>query len=110
MALTKVEEFLFKGNRAHFVKLFKYEQGTITVNLVPVESNTEANDEETTATFNSASVPDVEKDSTETDVWPLDIIGFDCYAQGKRWQFVLNCSSIEWSWESDWPTVDFRCR
>jgi hypothetical protein len=104
MALTKVEEFLFGGNRAHFVEAFEFANDAITLRIIPVERNPEATSEATTATFSNASVPDIWKDTTETDEWPLDIIGFDCYPQGKRWKFVLNCDTIEWNWESDWPS------
>lgn len=105
MPLTKVEEFLFGGNRAHFVKEFVFADGTVTVRIIPVEKNPEAAEyEERTATFSNASVPEVWKDPTDPDEWPLDIIGFDCYSHGRRWKFILNCDTTEWNWESDWPS------
>ncbi len=104
MPLTKIEEFLFQGNRAHFIEAFEFANGTITMRLTPVERNSESTLEETTATFSNASRPDVWKDASERDEWPLDIIGFDCYPHGKRWKFVLNCDTTEWNWESDWPS------
>lgn len=88
MPLTKVEELLFGGNRAHFVKAFEFANGAITMRITPVERNPEAISEETTATFSNASVPDIWKDPSEADELPLDIIGFDCYPHGKRWKFT----------------------
>jgi hypothetical protein len=106
MALTKVEQFVFNGNRAHFLTAFRYEHGVITAKFVPVESSADLNEEARTATFKNSSQPDIWKGSKGIDEWPLDIIGFDCYPQERRWKFVLNCDTTEWSWESDWPVLN----
>lgn len=104
MPLTKVEEFLFGGNRAYFVESFEFANGAIMLRITPVEKNPGSTSEATTATFSNASAPDIWEDATETGEWPLDIIGFDCHPHGKQWKFVLNCGTIEWNWESDWPS------
>ena len=70
MALTKVEEFLFRANRAHLVTGFRFEQGAITVTLTPVDKFNEVDCDEVTATFKNASVPDIWKDPADADEWP----------------------------------------
>jgi hypothetical protein len=104
--MTRIEEFLFVENRHHFVKQFSFADSIVTIRLVPVERYAEADSyDEPTATFTSATVPEMSKfDATEPDEWPLDIIGFDCDQNGDRWKFSLTCDTIEWAWESDWPT------
>ena len=102
--MTRIEEFLFVENLHHFVKQLSFADGIVTIRLVPVERYSEANSYDgPTATFTNATAPEIWKDPTEPDEWPLDIIGFDCYQHGDRWKFVLNCATIEWNWESDWP-------
>jgi hypothetical protein len=41
------------------------------------------------------------EDDEERDTWPPDIIAFNCYGEGDRWKFVLNCGNVERSWNSE---------
>jgi hypothetical protein len=102
MTLTKIEAHLFGGNRAHFVKAFGFADGQISVTIVPVEP---VGDADLTATFADARMESVWHDPSDRCEWPLDIIGFDSYQSGMQWRFVLNCGSIEWSWQSAWPEL-----
>lgn len=63
----------------------------------------------TSATFNEARITSVEAYPVDADdlELPWDVYGFDCYESGEgRWRFVLHCASIEWCFESAWPTVE----
>jgi hypothetical protein len=41
---------------------------------------------------------------------PWDIIGFDSTElAGGRWEFVVNCSVVEFCWRSAWPGRTRRC-
>lgn len=104
MALTQIEQYAFGGNHAHFVTAFDIDVQCITVRLKPVEKD--ASLHETIVSFPSARMLDDWTDSSEEPQWPLDIIGFDCYPQLERWKFVLNCGTKEWTWESNWPTLE----
>src|SRR5689334_5763223 len=104
MALSRIERYIFGGDRAHFVTGVDFRGETITVRLTPVEKN--SNDSETVAIFPNARTLNVWKDPSEQDQWPLDIIAFDCYDEQGRWRFVLNCGTTEWIWESDWPSLE----
>ncbi len=105
MALTKIEAFIFGGNRAHFVTALTSANSQITVTVVPVEDEPLSGTAEITATFPAAVVLSIWEDPAEKSEWPLDIIGFDSYPVGNRWKFVLNCDTIEWVWESAWPVL-----
>lgn len=103
MELARIEEFLFSGHDAHFVTAFTHDDCVITLKLTPVEARAV---DETIATFANSSALDIWQDPSEAPEWPLDIVGCDCYSRGQRWRFVLNCDTIEWTWESDWPSVN----
>lgn len=58
------------------------------------------------AVFQGAVITSIDEDRTERGSWPLDLIGFDSYADGASFRFVLNCGTVEWCWTSDWPTLN----
>ncbi len=103
MPLTRIEQYIFGGNRAHFVTAVGFRDETFTVKLVPIDKR--STDRETVAIFRNAAMLNVSKDTSEHDEWPLDIIGFDCYDEQGHWTFVLNCGTTEWIWQSDWPSL-----
>lgn len=104
MTLTKIEQYAYGGNSAHFVAAFEFDGECITVRLCPVEN--EGSVPETILRFPSARMLNVWTDTSDETHWPLDIIGFDCDPQSERWKFVLNCDTKEWIWESNWPTLE----
>jgi hypothetical protein len=103
MPLTKIEQFVFGGNSRHLLRALTSKSGAISITVTALDSKTEAR--MTTAVFSDAAITGVWRDPEEVPEWPLEIIGFDSYPSGKRWKFVLNCDVIEWSWESEWPTL-----
>jgi hypothetical protein len=106
MPMTKIEEYIFGRNPvAHIVRSFNSEGGVVTMILAPLENHAKPSSRDTTVTFSGAVTPSVWQDPDESPEWPLDLIGFDCYPLGTRWRFVLNCDTIEWTWESEWPVV-----
>lgn len=104
--MTEVEEFLFAklqlDNAAPFLRNLSLAGGTVSIELVSFPDRAST----VKAIFNNAVMESLwfDEDSTE---WPLDIIGFDSYPAGPQHRFVLNCSSVEWGWRSDWPTISY---
>ena|SRR6185312_222786 len=102
--MTEVEEFLFTklqlNNAAPFLRNLSFADGTVSIELISFPDRTST----VKATFNNAVMETLWFDDDPTE-WPLDIMGFDCYPLGAQYRFVLNCSSIEWGWRSDWPTI-----
>lgn len=107
MPLSKIEEFLFcaGGNSAQLLTNFRFANGRINLLLEPVSADQGAPGKVMQATFANAVIESIEEDESEREPWPLDIIGFDCFNQGQRWRFVLNCGGVEWSWSSEWPSL-----
>lgn len=104
--MTEVEEFLFTklqlDNAAPFLRNLSLAGGIISIELVSFPDRTST----VKATFNNALMESLWFDEDPTE-WPLDIIGFDSYPAGSQYRFVLNCSSVEWGWRSDWPTISY---
>jgi hypothetical protein len=102
--MTEVEEFLFTklqmNNAAPFLRNLSFSDGTVSIEVVSFPDQTST----VKATFNNAVMETLWFDDDPTE-WPLDIMGFDCYPLGGQHRFVLNCSSVEWGWRSDWPTI-----
>jgi hypothetical protein len=41
---------------------------------------------------------------------PWDIVEFDSKEVGDdRWEFVVNCTVVEYAWRSEWPRLTQRC-
>jgi hypothetical protein len=101
---NKIESFLFAGGGAQAVIEFTQRQNSILLSFAPWESLGIAKK----VMFNQAKVisVDVYADDDDDLNLPWDIIGFDCYElAGNRWRFVLHCGGIEYSFESEWPTL-----
>jgi hypothetical protein len=105
MTLTKLEAYVFGSNCAHFVTGFDFADGQITLTLRPMDESPLGVPSNVTAKFPNAVMTDTWEDTDERLVWPLDIIGFDSSPCGSRWKFVLNCDTVEWIWESEWPVL-----
>jgi hypothetical protein len=107
MPLSKIEELLFTaaGNSTQLLTNFRFADGHLKLLLNPVSADQGAPGKVMQATFANAIVESIDEDESERESWPLDIIGFDCFNQGQRWRFVLNCGSVEWSWSSEWPSL-----
>jgi hypothetical protein len=106
MPLSKIEEFLFSvGKSAQLLTNFRFANGQINLLFEPMSAGRAADGKVLQATFANAVIESIEEDESERETWPLDIIGFDCFNQGQRWRFVLNCGSVEWSWSSEWPSL-----
>jgi len=107
MALTEIESYLFSvpgENLVCSLAHFDFSNHQVMLRLQPWPDGRNAPKVTVLAVFPSAKVESIEEDHTERESWPLDIIGFDCYPQGDRWRFVLQCDSVEWCWLSGWPT------
>lgn len=104
--MTEIEKLLFDGldptNASPPVGLGKlrHQDETLTLLIVSLDSKKEL----AILKFTSVAITSLWFDEQDTIEWPLDMIGFDSYADGERWRFVLNCSSIEVGWRSMWPT------
>jgi hypothetical protein len=107
MAATKIEDLLFSasGNAPHLLTHFRFAGGQISLRLEQVSDVPQTPAKVVRAAFANAIMESIDEDDRERDSWPLDIIGFDCYQEGVRWKFVLNCGTVEWSWNSEWPSV-----
>jgi hypothetical protein len=105
MPLSKVEAFVFGGNCGHFVTSFDFANGVVTVTLKPIESDRPDGAASVIAVFAQAENLEFWEDVDAAWEYPLDIIGFDSYPLGDRWKFVLNCQTVEWIWEADWPSL-----
>jgi hypothetical protein len=108
MPLSKIEEILFSaaGNSAQLLTHFQFVDGHINLLLKPVSDDQKKPAKVMQATFAKAVIESVEQDESERESWPLDIIGFDCYSEDERCKFVLNCGSVEWIWNSQWPSFE----
>jgi hypothetical protein len=107
MAISKVESFVFGGPCAHFVTSFDFADGVVTIPFRPIEGNRQDCAAFVVATFVDAVVTSIWNDAEETLEFPLDPIGFDSESSGERWRFNLFCGSVEWNWESAWPSLSF---
>jgi hypothetical protein len=107
MPLTKIEEHLSSaaGSAALLLTHFRFVDGLICLRVRPSADNLQTPPRVVEASFADAVIESIEEDDDERDTWPLDIIGFDCYGEGDRWRFVLNCGNVEWGWKSKWPSV-----
>lgn len=102
---TAIERLLYRDLGVQGVSRFEVSPGIVRIELKPWEGPPVV----TIATFNEARVTSVEAYPDDVDdlELPWDIIGFDCYELGEgRWRFVIHCASIEWCFESAWPTVE----
>jgi hypothetical protein len=75
------------------------------VTFAPRDDESLDGNADVTATFPDAAMRSIWGDPDQVTERRLDIIGFDSKPSGTRWQFVLNCDTMEWEWESDWPTL-----
>jgi hypothetical protein len=107
MPLTKIAEALSSaaGSSTLFLTQFRFVGGLIFLRVRQFADNPQASAGVVQASFSNAVIESIEEDDQERDTWPLDIIGFDCYAKGDRWRFVLNRGNAEWSWDSEWPSI-----
>ena len=107
MLLTKIEEALSSaaGSSALSLTQFRFVGGLIFLRVRQFADNRQASAGVVQASFSDAVIESIEENDQERDTWPLDIIGFDCYAKGDRWRFVLHCGNVEWSWNSEWPSI-----
>jgi hypothetical protein len=107
MPLNEIEQLLFSGagNSAQLLTRFHFADGRVELRFEPVSDDQNKRRRLVAATFKNAIMETVDEDEVERDSWPLDIIGFDCSPCGERWKFVLNCGSVEWCWNSEWPIV-----
>ena len=110
MSLTKIEEFLFGGDCAHFVTAFISNDRETTMVLKPMEDNRADGATKVIATFANVVMLSCEKDPDGTLQFPFDPIGFASYPDGERWRFVLNCGVVEWIWKSSWPKIELETK
>ncbi|HET9698585.1 MAG TPA: hypothetical protein VFP40_17065 [Terriglobales bacterium] len=98
---SEIERFLFgEPVVVHFVTRFEFSKNTVSAEFLSFDC-----EKRLVAKFENAEIVTVEQDREEGDSLMLDIIGFDSYPFKGSWQFVLNCGSVEWSWNSSWPTI-----
>ena len=103
MPPTKIEAFLFKGeNPAHLVTGYKLENQSLRITFSPF-GQPETTQDRFEAVFPKAVFTTIEE--VEEQGWPLVVIGLDSYSIGERWRFVLDCGTVEWTWESSWPHI-----
>ena len=101
---TLIEDLLFVGRGVQTVVRFTQDHRSIRLRICAwgqMEDTTEA-------VFDHARVTSIEVYADDADGlnMPWDIIGMDCYKlDPDRWRFVLHCGSIEYCFESCWPTV-----
>jgi hypothetical protein len=108
MPLTEIETYLFhERNSVHFITDFHFEENEVWIGLTISPDEPHSSKGILYARFPSASNLSIDEDREEQGPWPLDIIGFDCYRKQQEsfWRFVLNCGSVEWSWQSMWPML-----
>jgi len=105
--LTEIEKYLSSeaGTSALFLTNFHFADSRISLRFEPNVDDPQISERVVRASFTSAVIESIDEDEVERDTWPLDIIGFDCYRQGDRWKFVLNCGGVEWCWNSEWPSL-----
>jgi hypothetical protein len=106
MHRSEIERFLFRGeNPACALAHIDFRNHEVRIRLQPWADGPNDPIPTVQALFPSAEVESIEEEEEERESWPLDIIGFDCYRDGERWEFVLHCNTVEWCWRSGWPTA-----
>jgi hypothetical protein len=102
---SSIERALYGDRGTHGVIEFSLVPGFILLRVAPWDEPT-AWVKAGFANARFSSLDQYANKGEELDL-PWDIIGFDSYDQPTgRWKFVLHCSSIEWSFESDWPVIE----
>jgi hypothetical protein len=103
--VTEIEGFLFRQlvlkDAVPFLRKLSFINSEVSIELVSFPDRASS----MTAVFSNAVVESLWFDEDDPVEWPLDIIGFESYQSGAQHRFVLNCSSVEWGWRSDWPVI-----
>jgi hypothetical protein len=97
--MTEIEAFLYESNEALLAANVGFADSTVTITVVSSQSRQPVS----TLLFSGATIRTVWFDQNESTCWPLDIVGFESFPTGENWRFVLNCSTVEFSWISAWP-------
>ena len=101
--MTEIESFLYERIvqcEAVLVGKLDFRDGVLSVSFVAEPGGTALS----VLKFTDARITSIWVDEKDTIEWPLELIGFDCYAANPDWRFVLNCSCIEFCWTSGWPS------
>ena len=106
--LTKIEQVMFREcNVTHAVVGFALTQDKLLLTVAPWNDLAFLLSAEFPA-FKITSL-DVYPDEPIDLNLPWDIIGFNSDAiDSERWEFVLHCDSIEYSFESKWPVLIYN--
>jgi hypothetical protein len=106
---SAIENYLYGSRGTHALVAFSIDQTRVMVGVAPwVDLNAV-----TEATFEAAELLSVWSDRNHTPeeiALPWDIIGFDSRELSQsRWEFVINCSVVEFCWRSEWPRQTRGC-
>jgi hypothetical protein len=106
MSVKTIEGWLFAGaGRPYCVTGFKFDGRNVRVTLRSVRRDLVDTECLLVATFPNAVIRRIDESEAIRDEWPLDLVAFSCEPKSRRWEFVLNCETVGWIWESDLPTV-----
>ena len=100
---SAIEQHLYGSRGTHALLSITLAERCVVVVIAPWSHPTEV----TESIFGDAEIRHVWADnapSAEEVTLPWDIIGFDSKElPGGRWEFLINCSSVEFCWRSAWP-------
>lgn len=101
MTLSAIEQFVLGGNVAHEVVTFTLSEACLMLKIVSGAG-----------VISEFVFEDFELEHKELLLGPDEVlqlpeplIGFENRPAGNnRWRFLLNAGSVEWAFESKWPT------
>ncbi len=106
---SAIEQYLYGSRGTHALLSITLAKRRVVVVVAPWSHPAEA----TEAVFEDAELRHVWADpgtKPEEAALPWDIIGFDSTElAGGRWEFLVNCSVVEFCWRSAWPGRTSRC-
>lgn len=106
MPPMNMEQVLFdEQDGAHCVMGFRFDGQNVRVKLSSIREELVGPERSVEAVFPNAVIRRIDEGEAIRDEWPLELTSFGCERKGERWGFALNCETVEWVWESDWPTA-----
>jgi hypothetical protein len=100
-----IEQHLYGSHGTHALLSLTLAEGRVVVAVAPWSQLTAV----TVAAFEAAELVHVwaAPDTPPAEIaLPWDIIGFDSTdLGGGRWEFLVNCSDVEFCWRSTWPVA-----
>lgn len=103
--MTEVEKFIFTCDETHSLLGVTFAVGMVRLAVAPWSNSSVV----TFVVFQQArplSIATYQDLITDAEMQPpRDIIGIDSRKLTEdRWEFIVGCNAIQFSWQSNWPT------